>query len=360
MQVEELFDLTTWIKQQVADKNIVQNYRQLHTILQQNSQPNQQKLPFENEKNVLIESLIGIPFANLSLGQIEVLGEIGIAQNAGTAGVEALEETLFKNAIDVATAAQKIQKSISDLERGIQWAQQTRTQLAEITRADDFYEEDGTVLLRVRFTGKAHLDNLTEFMEWGKTWWEIGRGISMAADDSPEGIKVVGASKGSIILTLAACYPVAKLASAILMEAFKLAESLIHILQEVEKLKALKISNKAASLSLEEAAKSAQTAAEQTKEKGIESIVEMAVREANTEGDGEKTKVLTLAVKKLVDFIEKGGEIDFVMPDEPAQDADDENDAQLVAARNERSELRNQFVALRELEQHVKQLEKKE
>lgn len=359
MQVEELFDLTTWVKLHIADQNIVSNYRRLHTILQQNSQPNQQKLPFENEKNALIESLIKVPFIDLSFGQIEILGEIGIAQNVGQHGVEALEETLFKNAIDVATAAQKIQQSISDLERGLQWAQQTRTQLSEISSTDEFYEEENTVLLRVRFTGKAHLNNLTEFKDWGKTWYEIGRGISMAVDDAPEGIKVVGASKGSIILTLAACYPVAKLTSAILMEAFKLAENLIHIMQEVETLKAMKIKNKIASANLEAAENAARAAAEETKEKGIESIAEMAAREAKSNGNHEKAKNLTVAVKKLMDFIEKGGEIDFVMPDELDQNETDETDLQLVEERKDREALRAKFVELRKLEQHVKQLENK-
>ncbi|WP_187148401.1 hypothetical protein [Thioalkalivibrio sulfidiphilus] len=50
MQVEELYDLTSWIQAEIVDKQIVQKYQQLHKVLQVNTQPNQQKQPFEEQK----------------------------------------------------------------------------------------------------------------------------------------------------------------------------------------------------------------------------------------------------------------------------------------------------------------------
>ena len=49
MQVEELYDLTSWIQTEIVDEIIIKKYQQLHAVLQQNSQPNMQKQPFEDQ-----------------------------------------------------------------------------------------------------------------------------------------------------------------------------------------------------------------------------------------------------------------------------------------------------------------------
>jgi hypothetical protein len=230
--------------------------------------------------------------------------------------------------------------------------------LLKITKADSFYEDENSALLRVRFTGNAHLNNLTEFKDWGETWWDIGRGISMAVSDSPESIKVVGASNGSIVITLATCYEIAALTSGILLSVFAVAEKVLVILQEYEKLKALQNANKETSKHFIIAADEVKRAADETKQKGIDEIVASAAREAklDAKSDGDKLIALRSSVKKLAEFIEKGGEVDFVMPDESATDEADD-DVQAINARKERERLRAKFSELRKLEQQVKQLE---
>ena len=53
MNVSELFDLTHWVTDEIVATKIPQKYQALQQILQQHSKPNQQKQPFETQKNDL-------------------------------------------------------------------------------------------------------------------------------------------------------------------------------------------------------------------------------------------------------------------------------------------------------------------
>lgn len=350
MQVEELYDLTSWINSEIVEQQVVQKYQQLHQVLQQNTQPNQQKQPFEDQKELLIKTLKEVPLIELSLGQIEVLTTIGIANNVGTEGVELVEDTLFKNALDIATAAQRIQQCIQEISQGVQWSQQERELLTKIISAEEVSEIGDQVLLRVHFTREAHLSNLTELKDWGKTWWEIGRGIGMAHGEAPENISVVGASKGSIIVSLLSTYAVAKTASGIIMEALKVIEKVYDIKKKAQEVRALELAN-------DEAEKSLENAAETEKQNGVENIINHTIDEIGLDrnNEGDKVNELSSAVRKLVDFVEKGGEVDFVLPDEEEDIEEDEADENV----QEREKLRVMFKEVRRLEKKIHQLEHK-
>jgi hypothetical protein len=351
MQIEELYDLISWITAEIVDKQLVQKYQQLHKILQQNAQPNQQKQPFEQQKEALISALTEVPLHDLSLGQIEILTTIGIADNVGVNGVELVEDTLFKNSLDIATAVQRIQQSVQEINQGIQWSQQERELLSKIINTEEVLEIGEQVLLRVHFTREAHLSNLTELKDWGKAWWEIGRGIGMAHGEAPENISVVGASKGSIIVSLLSAYAIAKTASGIIMEALKVIEKVYDIKKKAQEVKALELANSDAEKSLEEAA-------ETEKQNGVENIINHTIDEIGLDrnSEGDKVNELSSAVRKLVDFVEKGGEVDFVLPDEEEEPGEDEQNENI----QERENLRVMFKEVRRLEKKVHQLEHKQ
>lgn len=347
MQVEELYDLTNWVISRIAEEQIVQKYQQLHAVLQQNAQANQQKQPFEDQKEALIQAIGSVPLDQLSKGQIDALGQLGIAQNVGSEGVALIEDVLFKNAIDIANAAQRINKCIVDLSQGIQWSQQEKELLNRIITSDSVATIEDKVLLRVHFAGDARVENLTELRDWSKTWWDIGRGISMAYDQSPEAIAVVGASKGSIIVSLVTAYGIAKTVSGIIFASLKVVEKYYEIKRKAQEVRALEIGNDKAEKELEKAAQA-------HKDAGVESIVKQTIKELGLDArnEGDKVNELTSATKKLVDFIVKGGEVDFVVPDDEEGEPDSESkDAEV------RSDLRVRFQEVRKLEREVKQLE---
>jgi hypothetical protein len=79
MNVSELFDLTDWITKEIKASQIPQKYQALHAIILQHSQPNQQKQPFESQKDGLIEALKSVPLGRLTRDQLGFLERLGIA-----------------------------------------------------------------------------------------------------------------------------------------------------------------------------------------------------------------------------------------------------------------------------------------
>jgi hypothetical protein len=102
-------------------------------------------------------------------------------------------------------------------------SEQIKTGLTDCVFEEE-YEAENEILMRVSFTGNAPMSNVADFKSWGNIWYDIGRGISMAHGLSPEDIKIVGATKGSIIIELAVIASIATTTSGIILAALKVAE----------------------------------------------------------------------------------------------------------------------------------------
>lgn len=348
MNVSELYKLTYWIDEEITKKQIPQKYQALFRVLQKNAQPNQQKQPFESQQNDLLETINQVPLSQLTKEQLLFLHGLGIAQSLGSDGAEFVEGVLYKNGLDIATAAQKIQEILNKLNQGIQKSNQIKTGLDSCVSMEE-YEEADEVMIRVTFSGHASMRNVTDFKKWGNTWHEIGRGIAMAHNASPEDVKIVGATKGSVILELATNPAIATTASAIIFFALKLAEKVLDIKKKAEEIKNLKLKNKKLSTEIEKAA-------EEEKIAGIEKICDNLKNELKIgqDSDGDKVNALNKAVKDLIDFIEFGGEVDFVVPDESDEEGDDEGEN---AIKPEYKKLRTTIQNIRLLEAKLKLLE---
>ena len=232
------------------------------------------------------------------------------------------------------------------MNQGIQKSKQIQVGLADCVHLEE-YEEADEVMIRVTFAGQASMKNVVDFKKWGNIWHEIGRGIAMAHDAPPEDIKVIGATKGSVIIELATNPAIATTASAIIFFALKLAEKVLDIKKKAEELKNLKLKNKKLARDLEKEA-------ENEKKDGIEEICNKLVVDLkiNSNGDGEKINALNKAVKDLINFVEYGGEVDFIMPDE-----EHDEDEGAEENKQEYEILRNTIQEIRQLENKLKLLE---
>jgi hypothetical protein len=347
MNISELSNLTYWVSNQIVVVQIPQKYHALHKILQQLSQPNQPKPAFENQKNDLIETLGKVPLSKLTKDQLLFLRQLGIAQAVGDEGIAVIEDVLYRNVIDVATSAQKLQQIHQKLAAGIQKSDQIKSGLDGCVFEEE-YEADNEVLIRVSFTGKAAMSNVADFKRWGNTWHEIGRGIAMAHNATPEDVKIVGATKGSIIIEMAVIATIATTASGIILSALKVAEKVLDIRQKAEEIRNLKLTNKKLASDIEKEA-------EKEKIAGIEEITTDLIKKLKLKKDeeGDKTNALDKAVKHLVDFIESGGEVDFVVPEEVTDGEGTDK------ATPEYGKLRVTFQEIRQIEMKMKLLESK-
>jgi hypothetical protein len=346
MNVSELFDLTHWIADHIVATQIPHKYKTLQNILQQHAQPNQQKQSFESQKDDLINAVKNVPIGELTKDQLAFLHELGIGQAVGEEAVNAIEDILYKNVIDVATSAQKMSQIHEALTKGINKSDQIRAGLDGCV-SEEQYESKNEVLIRVSFEGHASMTNVVDFKNWGNTWYEIGRGIAMAHNATPEDVKIVGATKGSIVIEMAVIASIATTTGAIILAALKVAEKVLEIRKKAEEIKNLKLQNKKLALDIEKEA-------EKEKEAGIEEIGTNLIKalKIKKEGEGDRANALDKAVKNLVNFIESGGEVDFIIAD----DKEGGNDNSQNTAPDY-GDLRVTFQEIRQLESKLKLLE---
>ena len=343
MNVSELYKLTIWVSKEIEAAQIPSLYQALQQILQQNSQSSS-KQPFEAQKDSLIKALEQVDLASLTKDQLAFLRELGIAEAVGDDGANAIEDVLYKNVIDLATAAQKTQLIYQEVAEGLAKSNQIKVGLTGIVSSEQ-YELDNEILMRVTFTGQAKMGNIKDFKTWGNAWYDIGRGIALAHGTSPEDIKIVGATTGSIIIELAVVASIATTASGIILAALKVAEKVLDIKKKAEEIRGLKLTN-------EKLAKDLDEAADTEKEKGIEEITVTMIKKLSIKktGEGDKVKALETSIKNLVNFIEQGGEVDFIMPESGIEEGDEEPS---------NKELRVAFQEIRRLEEKIALIEHK-
>lgn len=345
MQVRELLELTTWIDQNIKSTGVAQKSQALHQVLEQNknARNNQQQQPFEQQKNDLIETMRSINTTSLTNEQERMLSRMRVLENIGLSGVNKVEDILFRNNLDIATASIKIKEIFDQISNASNTSDQLKSSLSPLVEKQDTDSdetEESDVIMSVRFQNDVSLNNVTDFKRLGSSWWEIGRGIAMAHDRAPEDVRIVGAQKGSIVVELAVIAAIATTTSTIILSALKVAERVLSIRKQVEEIRALKLSNKKLEGELEKEA-------DKEKKEGLEKItMEVAqTLKINQSGDGEKYKVLEKSVRNLVEFVEKGGEIDFFSQC-------DNN------ASEEHEKLKSNFSEIKKLEKRVLRLER--
>lgn len=344
MNLIELYRLTKWVDEEIVKNKLPQKYSTLHSVLQQNTQPNQPKAAFETQQNDLIRSINTVELLRLTKDQALFLDKLGISPALGQHGVDQIENILFRNALDITTAAQKIQDIMKKLNEGIRKIKLISDGLEGCVH-DDSEEAMDDVLIRVSFLGNASISNVKHFKDWGAKWYDIGRGIAMAHGSAPEAVKVTGAAKGSVILELMTVPELATTIIAVIWGALKVTEKVQDIRKKAAEIKNLNLQNDKISKELQESA-------EQEKEAGIAKIVDeqSAILNLKKSGDGDKSKALEKAIRTLVDFIDLGGEVDFVIPEEGDHDED-------ASSEDNYAKIREQAQEIRALEDKLKLLE---
>ena len=344
MNVSELYSLTEWVQSEVENEQIPDKYQQLQALLQQNTQPNQQNTQFDSQKEELLSALRAIRTTSLSNDQVTFLSKLGIEQLIGKAGADAIEDILYKNVIDLATAAQQIADRTQALNEGISKITQIAEGLSGLVGSEEEDVADG-VLIRVSFLGDASMNNVADFKKWGETWFNIGRGVTQAHGKTPEDITVVGAAKGSVIIELLADPVISGTVASIIWGALKVTEKVFNL---------RKIAAETLVLDLQEKklAGEIKKAAEKEKSAGIAIIIKEQTKslKLKADGDGDKISALEKSITDLVDFINDGGGVDFVAPEEENDDDDEVVDDGFI-------QIREQAENIRRLENKVKLLE---
>lgn len=347
MHFNEILSLIRWLNKNIKDAGVVNAYNQLHKILNQNAQPNQQKQPFEDQRKALDSILRAIPLTELGFNQIDFLDGCKILNSLGPQAADTVDKILTDNTHDIATAARKIAELRDPINQALASFQKVEAGLSELYKSPE--EEYKEALVHVHFTGDAGINNIVDFKKWASTWFDIGRGIALSIGEQPEQCRVVGASHGSIIVALATTYGIAKIISDILLVAIKVRERVVDLQIQQEKLRGLKLSN---------------DVAEKALQKEIEEEVKSGEKRAfdhlkeRMQLDGEQENALDKSIKASFKFINNGGIIDVHVHDVIEERSGGENgEGNGNSALIERRELIRITREIREIEERVKLIE---
>lgn len=362
MNISELYSLATWIQNEVAGDKIQNPYVNLHSLLHQNTQPNQAKQPLAELQEKLLEAVSEAPVHQLSSEQMKVLQELEIKDLLGAEGIRFIDETLRSNDIDPATAAQKFKEAVRRMKSAINQANTLKETLNPYV-PEEYEHPENKYQMRVTFAGESDLQNFVDMKKWSQSWVTIARGITMAIDKAPEDIEILGASRGSVILDLLAEYEVIEVISEIVRVCFEttIAVQLIRLqAQEIRKNnRELKNDH------MNKAADEMDVAADKEQEKRIKKIVKDVTKnlKINTETQSDKIKPLTKSIEELVKFFNNDGNVDFISP--PVDDIEEETETGEIKKLSpkekklltQRTKITNKFEEIRKLKQRTLELE---
>jgi hypothetical protein len=353
MDIAELWALLQWFNKHLGPK-FPRRYAALHAALTNNIQPNNQKQPVGEPAKQLTDLLRNVPVDVLTTSQLKFLADIEVASYVGETGAQKIEALLAQSAIDPVAAVNGVQEMINAATRAVERIGKLSSGLEGMVPA--ISPEDDYAIVRVTFAHAAALNNVVDFKEWGNTWYLIARGITMAYGQAPESVRVVGASRGSIVIDLAVIYAIAKVFGSIVRQALEATNTLQEIRLKEQQIRELKLNNDILDAGLNKARQQLLATAAEAKDAVIQTIAEEAIADAgiNARGEGDKCNALRNSVRLLVEFLNDGGNLDIVVKRPEAK-----SDGQADDGGNLRVEVERQAEVIRQLTRQVKFVEHK-
>lgn len=344
MQIQELFNLSVWYMEKIEGSNILKYLQELYNILYSNAN-NTTKQPFSTEQENLNTVLSEVNTIKLNDNQLEVLEKYNILKYLGKSGVNHIEDILYKNNLDLATAASKINDIISLFAQATNNFGSINKDLALLVQTTQ--DESNDNILKIHFKGGVAINNIVDLKDWSSNWYTISRGITMVNNEPPETFKIVSTENGSIVLLVSASIPTILLLSKIIKAILEVVEKIYAIKIQKEELIKLKLEN---SITV---AKLLNDDIKKLKKTKVDMICEDILSSNDGEHDGEIKTNLKKSIFQLVNFIEKGGSVDI---DALAENADNEekNDEQLVVRQ-----FKENFEAIRALQERILLIEGK-
>ena len=308
MDIRELEKLAVWYGEHFDRLGSL--YQALISPIQHNA--NQaQKVAVEEPLNELIKYLRQMDFEVLSIEQLKLLAKLRISVYVGHEGadfVNSIVRTANYDASTAFTALSVANATLGNVRSYLDSFLQSLNGLELRNQEDD----SEFITIRVSFQNDASITNISQWKKSSADWYDIIRGIAMVNNEAPEATKIISATKGSIILTLAATAGVTALLATIAKHITNTAKEVLEVEHSREDLKQKKLLTKAMADELDRVAKEKEDNAVQEIVSGFKHVM--------PDGTGDKLAALTKSVEKLLAFNEKGGVVDFVMPENEGED----------------------------------------
>lgn len=321
MEVDELYYLSVWVQEngQLAAQKYQALLKLMDANLAQNNQNQKQKQPIREVWQDLYGELKRIQLTELNFQQLQHLEGTGLMEYLGERGARYVKRTVKESAYDPATGAAEIKKAHSSINSAVQQfkgLQQALDALELMPVSVQTDIDDDEALARIQFTSDASINNIADLKQWSNDWNDIVRGVGLCVGETPQSVRVVGASQGSILVWIGGTMMfisfmahMSRKVSGIVLDGLRVAEA-------IEDLRHKKISNSAIEQALRDQQKETENKAEQ------ELIEELKIKAVDFQPDHEAH--LKKAVTKFIKFSKQGGAVDYIQP--PRDDAEEEAD----------------------------------
>ncbi|MEQ1771518.1 MAG: hypothetical protein ABL879_16955 [Devosia sp.] len=312
MEVFELYDISVWYR--AYFKNLRRLYTELHNALSNNAN-NPTKIAIEEPLSNVVSFLSEMAIGELSLQQLDLLDDLGVRQLVGSEGARWIEAVVKAEAYDPVTTEQSAAAALASINSANDrlTAYASAIDQMELERPNLAEEIAGRVTVRVGFRNDVSIRNVKDWKSSADDWYQIVRGLALMSGEAPEETKVVGASTGSIILVLSATYAVSKLLATIAKHITGTAKQILELQITREELRQKKILTKTMEAEFIRLQEEARANAKDAITKEVKGALPKSP-------NGEQTTALDKSIQKLLEFGEKGGDVDFVAPPEPAPD----------------------------------------
>ena len=189
---------------------------------------------------------------------------------------------------------------------------------------DDTEAQDGLITIRIGFQNDVSINNVTDWKDTAKEWYDIIRGLAMVCEEKPEEVKVIGAASGSIILILAGTPVFTSLLAQVSKHITSVAMDIVGVRVEMENLRQKRLLTKIMETEFKRLEKEKSDSALDT----IGNLLDGKLKS----GAGDVKIALNNSIEKLLKFSEKGGTVDFVSPDEVAESKEGEAEESALRA----------------------------
>jgi len=352
MEVTELYELTKWVKEKVTpddDDNLLDKYGKFIDAMR-NSQGGHH--PFDVQREALEDALEGISFSSLTREQKNFLEKVNVLQALGHPAIDNIEAILTRNNLDIATAINRIEEINNNLNTGVEKLKTIQEGLVDyISDERGEIEHRSGILTRISFVEKASIHNVRHLRDAADDWHIIGVGLAEICSVKLQDIRIVGASRGSIIFDLEVSLKVAATLGVLITFILQSTEKLYEIKNLRLQAQGTKLDNEIKSIVLEKLKENE----EGEEEKIVQQTVERAISELDLERN--KTANLKKAIERLFKFLNNDGHIDFIAP--PTEDIEEDEYSEKLPEQEALASFRDQAQETRSLQDKVKRLRHK-
>lgn len=364
MLLDEMTNLNKWFTEKESHYEPIAKLAKLQSILQANVQVrnpnNRQPQPvqsFSNEKNDAIESLRNYKLSELSGDQITCLAVHNSDQYMGDIAADKLLNIFRDETHDLAFLAQevaKIHEALNTAKTKISEASKFITPYSNALSEATYLQEKAR--LSIIFKDGVKVVSLDDLEARSKEWSKIMHGIGVALDIAPNQFEVLGARNGSLVIDLFMYAPAIVPIGFILNRSFAIIERFAISMKRIKGIYDLDMTDPL----FQEIDEEIKTINEKyfshkkmvSAKKIADDILDKA--ECPEEKRPEAQTFLESSIKKILNHLRKGGDLDAFIPHSDEEGTEDENAQEMAEAaelfesfRHKKLELsKNDLIAL--------------